>query len=277
MTSPPQVQYFPPPEQLAPFVSIFAFTEMAVTEANAHLDIFPIGYSVLSFSLDDLVQDFLDINKTLPRFNLTGQITRFYQLGIKPGRYRMVSAILKPYGAYRFFNFPQNTVLNKFADVAAMVGNDMQHFNDKMFGHYANPVLAIQLLEQWLTERLEAKVNLEKLATLRAACDVIDGSEGRKTIKEVYAALGISKSTLERFFLEIVGLTPKMYSRIVRFNKVYQVLQHGQYDTWQDVIYKYNFYDQAHFIKDFKNFFNKTPSEVHKSHFNSAELLGSAG
>jgi AraC-like DNA-binding protein len=64
----------------------------------------------------------------------------------------------------------------------------------------------------------------------------------------------MSKTSLERHFLEKIGLTPKMYSRIIRFNKVYQTLQSGDYDKWQDVVYQYNFYDQAHFIKDFKTF-----------------------
>jgi len=278
MTPATQIQYCPFLEQLSPFVSACIFAEYETTEDNHHyIDIFPVGYSVLSFGLDDLIHDFLNSDKTLHRFNLTGQLTKFYQLGIKSGRYRWLSVILKPYGAYRFFNFPQNTLLNKFVDVADIVKTDMKPFHDEILGYYANPMQAMQLLQNWLLKRLDLEVNFEKLEILRIACDMIDTNDGRKTIKEVCTDIGISKSTLERYFLEIVGLTPKMYSRIIRFNKVYQILQHGQYATWQEVIYKYNFYDQAHFIKDFKTFFNRTPSEVHKSRFNSAEVLGSAG
>ncbi|WP_162276939.1 helix-turn-helix domain-containing protein [Mucilaginibacter pedocola] len=146
-----------------------------------------------------------------------------------------------------------------------------------MLAHKNEPEKAMTLLQEWFVGRLSTKVNSEKLQLVQQACERIDEGSGVKTIKEVYTGMGISKSTLERHFLEVVGITPKMYSRIVRFNKVYNILQHGQYNTWQEVIYNFNFYDQAHFIKDFKKFFNRTPSEVHKSRVNSNELLGSVG
>lgn len=270
MAQPAQIQYHPLLEELSPFVASCSIIELETKANSIHLDIFPIGCSVLTFALDDLAQNFLFDEILAPRFNLTGQLTKYQRYVVMPGYYRMLSVMFKPYGVYRFFNFSQSALINKYADMAE---TDAQAIYNEVYNCYSNPTLAMDLLQKWLLKRLDLKVNFEKLAIVREVVDIIDANEGKKTISELYDTLNLSKSTLERYFLEIVGLTPKMYSRIIRFNKVYQTLQHGQYDTWQEVVYQYNFYDQAHFIKDFKNFFNKTPSEVHKSRFNTAELF----
>ncbi len=276
MSLPAQIQYFQPQASLAPYVSVCFFTDMEVGEAGSEMNMFPVGYSVLSFAMDDLVQDFLHADKTLPRFNITGQLTRYYKLTIKPGKYRFLSVILKPYGAYHLLNFSQDTIADGFANINQVLGSQ-ENLCEALQQNCDQPQEAMNLLQDWLLQRLQVNQQNSRLDAVIMACNEIDAGNGIRSIKQICEVTGMSKSSIERHFLEKIGLTPKMYSRIIRFNKVYQTLQTGDYEKWQDVVYQYNFYDQAHFIKDFKNFFNYTPSEVHKNRVNSAELLGSAG
>lgn len=73
------------------------------------------------------------------------------------------------------------------------------------------------------------------------------------------AALYVSQSTLERRFRSIIGTTPKKFASIVRFK---QALSHYKPQaSLTDLGYEAGFYDQAHFIREFKSFTGETPEQ----------------
>jgi AraC-like DNA-binding protein len=72
---------------------------------------------------------------------------------------------------------------------------------------------------------------------------------------------GISINTLERQMKEVVGISPKQFHRIIRFNAVLQYIrQHPGKCHWAQVAYEFGYYDQTHFIKEFKRFYGKSPT-----------------
>ena len=81
-------------------------------------------------------------------------------------------------------------------------------------------------------------------------------------MKDICRNEGFSKSTLERNFKEFVGIGVKQYHRILRFHHLLTQLKHQKdFRHWTEVACQFGYYDQAHFIKDFKAFYGKTPSE----------------
>jgi AraC-like DNA-binding protein len=61
--------------------------------------------------------------------------------------------------------------------------------------------------------------------------------------------------------MEFVGINPKQYHRIVRFNNLLpNIHRKKNICHWTDLAYQFGYYDQVHFIKDFKTFYGKTPS-----------------
>ena len=71
--------------------------------------------------------------------------------------------------------------------------------------------------------------------------------------------LGVNIKTLERKFTREVGLTPKLYTRIKRLQTVLRMLDQHEKVGWADIAYGAGYVDQAHFIKDFRNFAGVTP------------------
>jgi methylphosphotriester-DNA--protein-cysteine methyltransferase len=82
---------------------------------------------------------------------------------------------------------------------------------------------------------------------------------------------------LERQFLKIIGLTPKSYSRIARFQNVMQALKYAAFHPWPSLALDCGYYDQAHFIKEFKAFTGATPSEFVARQNQIAEMLTAPG
>lgn len=74
----------------------------------------------------------------------------------------------------------------------------------------------------------------------------------------------MSIRNFERKCKERLGMPAKMYARIARFHKAYKILESRPIISWTDLTYESGYYDQTHFIKDFKEFARFTPTLVHK-------------
>jgi AraC-like DNA-binding protein len=83
---------------------------------------------------------------------------------------------------------------------------------------------------------------------------------------EVSTLLTVSPRQLRRRFKERFGMGPKFAARIKRFGYVNLLLSQRTDLNWQDVIHRTGYFDQAHFIKDFKQFAGEVPSEVMRRH-----------
>jgi len=82
---------------------------------------------------------------------------------------------------------------------------------------------------------------------------------GRHSISEVTAQLGLSPRRFIHLFKEAVGLTPKVYCRVLRFQDTLRLIENNQQISWADLALSCGYFDQAHFIHDFQAFSNLTP------------------
>lgn len=90
-------------------------------------------------------------------------------------------------------------------------------------------------------------------------------------VYEVAAGLGVSERHLRRVFIETVGMSPKMFSRLMRFSRATDLARADCRANWASIAAEAGFYDQAHLIKEFLSFTGATPEAfVH-------ELSGARG
>ena len=97
----------------------------------------------------------------------------------------------------------------------------------------------------------------DKLIT--EAVKLIYESKGNIRIKELNEKLFISQSPLEKRFRKVVGTSPKKFASIIRFNAVLEDISTTK--SLSEICYENHFFDQAHFIKDFKQFTGETPEK----------------
>ena len=72
----------------------------------------------------------------------------------------------------------------------------------------------------------------------------------------------MSNRQFERAFKNRMGVSPKFYSRLVRFGKAWLLKENNPHFSWTKVAYDCNYFDQMHFIRDFKEFANTNPKEI---------------
>lgn len=85
--------------------------------------------------------------------------------------------------------------------------------------------------------------------------------KGNASIEEVCLATHITRKQLERKFLQLVGTTPKTFSRVCRFLNVCRHMKEQEGKTLTQLSQDCGYYDQAHFINDFRKFSGFTPKE----------------
>lgn len=85
-------------------------------------------------------------------------------------------------------------------------------------------------------------------------------SRGNISMDEITDYTGYSERYVRKKFKEFYGIAPKRFSRIIRFQNSLQMLLNFNNCEFSDVVYDSGFYDQAHFIREFKNFSGTTPS-----------------
>ncbi|MEQ9168666.1 MAG: helix-turn-helix transcriptional regulator [Fulvivirga sp.] len=114
----------------------------------------------------------------------------------------------------------------------------------------------IKVVEHFLLSQLK-DIQADKL--IIESVKLIYQSKGTIRVKELNEKLCISQSPFEKRFRKVVGTTPKKFTSIIRFNSVLDNLNETK--TLSEICYENNFFDQAHFIKDFKHFTGQTPEQ----------------
>lgn len=164
----------------------------------------------------------------------------------------------RPGMAYPFLGVSMKDLLNAAYSWSTIVGRMGQEVEWQIED---NPVIEekVSLIQRFLIQRLYALSNEDRL--IETAVSMIQSTRGLMSVTSLSQALGYSKQYVERKFREQVGLSPKTLSRILRFQAVYHrwMAQPTSKVSWQE--YANLYYDQAHFIKEFKHFTGFSPLE----------------
>ena len=119
-------------------------------------------------------------------------------------------------------------------------------------------------LDQFFLQQLDNKPIID--AVVKRAIQRIAELKGVVSINSLIADLGTNYKTLERRFRNWVGISPKAFARVIRFKHSYHYYRiNGRHDNKQYLDFGY--YDQSHFIKEFKYFIGATPTELASNRF----------
>ena len=172
-----------------------------------------------------------------------------------------------PQGAYRFFHFTLNDIRNQIYSLSDVLGNIGKRLVDQI-NNTTSVQQKIALLQQFLLKQL----SLHHEDLLFEYCiEKISASKGRITIKELEKKTGYSSRWLNMKFTEKLGVSPKNLSSIVRFKQYYQAFLNGTEKSFFKNDFYELYYDQSHFIKDFKRFTGLPPTKFEKQTNNFGE------
>jgi AraC-like DNA-binding protein len=163
---------------------------------------------------------------------------------------------LTPKGLYHLFKLSMHEITNRMVSFEEVFGPQGARLQT-LVGDAEDPQQKIALLQTALTHLLQQ--NDKEYALLDHTLDLLAQTHGMMPVQELAAHIGYTRRYLDRLFQEHVGVSPKSLASILRFQEVYQGWMQHQSPTFFRNYWPAYYYDQSHFIKEFKRFTGFTP------------------
>lgn len=167
----------------------------------------------------------------------------------------------KPGAFYPFVKSPMSKLTNTSISLCDAFGVDTAALEDAILS-LEDTEKRIELAEHFLRERLPERD--ENVALINQIVDHIITHRAITRVDDVVRHLHLNKRTLQRLFSQYVGASPKWVIQRYRLHEATEQLDNGGVVDWPRLALELGYFDQAHFIKDFKSIVGKTPAEYAK-------------
>jgi AraC-like DNA-binding protein len=187
----------------------------------------------------------------------------------------LLGAHFRPGGAALFLGLPADELRDRVVELDELWGSSANDLRNAL-GEAHRPADKFRIFERFLARRALPGVPGDPL--IRHALRRFRASSDLATIDEVARELGLSHKHFIARFRAAVGLPPKRFCRIQRFQQVLQQIERRGTIVWADLAAGCGYYDQAHFIRDFQDFAGLNPSAYLRErgeHVNFVPLRGS--
>lgn len=243
-------KYFPP-ERLKPYIKYIVVSE---NEQESEYKVFPSSGLVIGFQYKGQLSAVIKNSENkLTSAGITG-ISDSYKIFKNSKNIGTVLIFFTETGFTHFTSHPANEFFNLSVSLNDIFNKNSITEVEEKLSVATTDKQRIQIVEWFLISQLK-DIHPDKL--IMEAVKLIYNSHGTIRIKELNEKLFISQSPFEKRFRKVVGTTAKKFASIVRFNTILENLNETKSLT--EICYNNNFFDQAHFIKDFKQFSGDTP------------------
>jgi len=184
---------------------------------------------------------------------VTGKFTRVLE-----GKGWVFGIKFRPGAFYPFAKFPLSEIADKQITLETVFGSDGTAYEQEMLSLEDEPK-KITCVERFLRERLPDKdENVEAIS--RIVERVVDDRTILK-VEQISELFSINTRTLQRLFNQYVGVSPKWVIKRYRLLEAVEQMNEGNTVNWTKLALDLGYFDQAHFIKDFKAMVGKSPEE----------------
>jgi AraC-like DNA-binding protein len=182
---------------------------------------------------------------------VAGQITKFFFLE-NTGQSDILGIKLKPVALTQLFSTDMSLLKDEVISLQNFGNKELDRLN-QLIREINDSNDRIKVINDYLT-KLSFQYN-----PVEKAIECIFSSNGMLPVASICEQCEITERQLERHFKKYIGLSPKFYARLIRFSYIFQIAQEKKL-SWTEVGLESGFYDQPHFIKNFKAFTGEDPS-----------------
>ena len=261
-----KIDFHKPSVQLQSFIRYYWILN---TTENLDTLTFPIGCPQLIFHRCSRFY-IPKLNTKQARFSISGQVN-FPARIQSSDDVETIVVVFHPHAIVTMFNIPVSSFYNQEIDGYSL--------GDKSLNILANDVLnaddsdeAVKMIEKWLLSRLEesAFYNFNRVG---ASLQLLFLNNSIN-VDDIAQRACLSRKQFERVFFNAVGMKPKEYSNVVRFQKSLWLMQNGNRD-FADIAYTCGYADQSHFIRECRKYSGTTPAELLKTQPVYSDLFAS--
>ncbi|WP_420580491.1 AraC family transcriptional regulator [Reichenbachiella sp.] len=253
-------QTYQPHPDLESIIRCYWTLEVPADPSAQRQRIVPDGCIEMAFILGDDIKRYTSEDSFIlqPRAMVLGQtVESFY---IEPTGYVNTFAVsFYPYGFANFVAVPIKSLANKETPIEKL-------FDQKTAIKLTQEIIEakdvrqrIEIIEGFLLSRLSEKPMVDHI--VRTTIDTLLSRKGSSSISSILKQDPSKRRQLERNFVKQIGISPKQLGKVIRLQSALKMMLNEEGENLTNIAYESEYYDQAHFIKDFREFTGVSPKE----------------
>ncbi|MBK9421390.1 MAG: AraC family transcriptional regulator [Flavobacteriales bacterium] len=252
---------FPPPVALLDVVETFYTVESGSDKALRSFNTVADGLPGLMVRLPGGSTLVDSDHGAMAQAFIYGQATTCRTLTAQ-GSLHALGIFFKPHALHSVFALNANELTDACFDLAN-TGDGIGRVVCDQLAKATTTEACIEMLTSYLVlmaERNSPQRDEQIISSVQAIVE----AHGDVAVHAIAQKVGLSERTLERRFKRTVGLTPRLFARIRRFQRTLHLLRSGEYTKLSDIAYASDYADQSHYIRSFKEFTGISPLEFRR-------------
>lgn len=252
-----------PSPVLAPYVRCYTFREFDTKGLDlikpwhaSHEISMPFFFKAIPVQLVDPVTT--QILKTGSYRGVVGLSTQYNGEMTFNGCYSFFEIIFKPNGFHKIFRLPASEITNEIADADDIFNTEFKILFEQLYRSAGLKEMA-HAADLFLLNYLKKQRFIDYKDAITGSSTIILKNAGFINIEKLAYDANMSLKSFERKFTEQVGVPPKLFCCITRFNHALAFKLKNPQKDWTSIALSCGYYDQMHLIKDFKKFSGNTP------------------
>ncbi len=247
-----------PSQFLSRYIKYYWSLENCIPVNKEHIQrIVPSGLFELIFYLRDKPQMINQQKSISDSIILTGQLKNYHDLKVT-GNLSLFAIYFLPHGLSMFLDLPIKELFNQSIPLKYLIKDTVQKLEDEL-SNAETFEKQIVFAENFLMSQIQKVEKKYKYNRIRYVINEINKVKGVLNIDDLASESFLSRKQFERTFVEIIGISPKQFLKIVRFqNAIFEKSKPGDLNI-TELAYKCGYYDQAHMINDFNKLSGMSP------------------
>jgi AraC-like DNA-binding protein len=229
----------------------------------------PDGTIELMFNFGDDYAQIVDEKKVQVKGSHIIGIRKQSLLISQTHKQNIFSVRFKPGGSYPFFRIPAYLFSNTFITIDDLLTTDYTILEDQLANAKSNEA-RVQLMNLFLLAKLDT---LPDAFLFVAKCSKALLQNPAIKINDLACQFNTNYKMMERRFNTVLGLTPSELLKIKRFNDAVLAMYSCRHHSLTDIAYECGYYDQSHFIREFKQLSHFTPREFLQEQFTIVQVI----
>lgn len=169
--------------------------------------------------------------------------------------------IFNPGALYRLTKIPAAEITNLYMDAETVFSTVLRDVNEQLF-HAPDYSTMVSVADNFVRQLIRRQQKSRLL--IDDACLLLLNSPDRISLQQLARASCLSTKQLERKFKERTGVNPKLFERIVRFDKAFRLKNSNATMDWLRIAVECNYHDYQHLAKEYKDFTRLSPNAFHE-------------
>jgi AraC-like DNA-binding protein len=249
---------------LQPFIHCYSLREFDTGEMAMPMPLHAMNECYMTFFLKDQYCDVVDESGKHRRMSaaLCSLFTSSQGCAYYKGNFALLSVQFKSNGFFAIFGIPQRLLISSLLPLDDILGKDVHSLLTEQLQSSKGVSEMGAYMNAYFTQRLFSQKHKHYTKVIAHTSNSIFRNKGLISVDNLAGEANMSLRNFERRFIDEVGMSPKLYIRITRFFGALENKMMFPQKNWTTITHESGYFDQAHFIKECREFASKTPEEL---------------